>query len=228
MQEETNNNSGYILIDKPSGITSHDVIDRLRSITDVKRIGHAGTLDPFATGLLIVAVGREATREISKFVKMDKEYIAELWLGAETDTYDREGKITKEYESAPIPAEKIEAALKEFIGKQLQTPPMYSAKKINGQKLYELARQNIEVERKPSEIEIYELELLEYSWPTLKIKVNCSTGTYIRSIAFDLGRKLNCGAYLQELRRTKIGEHSIEQAIPLEDLKSEDWGDYLF
>lgn len=228
MLKEKINKTGFILIDKPSGITSHDAVDRLRRITGVRKIGHAGTLDPFATGLLIMAIGRDATKQISTFVKMDKEYVAELRFGAETDTYDREGKIVKQYDTAPVTEERVRESLQRFVGPQLQIPPMYSAKKINGQKLYELARQNIEVERAPVPIELFELELLEYAWPSLTIRVHCSSGTYIRSIAFDLGRLLNCGAYLQELRRTKIGEQSIEQAISLAELEDDVWTDYLF
>lgn len=216
-----------MLIDKPAGITSHGVVGYLRRITGIKKIGHAGTLDPFATGLLILAVGREATKRIDQFVKSGKKYEAEIFFGAETDTYDREGKIVKEYECKKIDEEKIKEILKNFIGKQLQIPPMYSAKKINGKKLYELARKNIEIERKPAEIEIYDLQILKYEWPILKISVNCSSGTYIRSLAYDMGRKLDCGAYLQELRRTKIGEYEVEKAIQLDRVK-EDWVKFLF
>lgn len=210
-----NSNNGFLLINKPVGPTSHDIIDRLRRLTGIKKIGHAGTLDPFASGLLICAVGREATKEIDKFVKLDKEYIATLHLGAVTDSYDRTGKIIKEYAGKPIAEEVINQAVLEFIGPQLQTPPMFSAKKINGKKMYELARQGKEVERQPCAITIYEMEVLSYAWPILKIKVKCSTGTYIRTIAYDLGERLGCGAYLEELERTKIGEYGVEEAIKL-------------
>jgi len=215
-----NSNNGFLLINKPSGPTSHDIINKLRRLTDIKKIGHAGTLDPFASGLLICAVGREATKEIDKFVKLDKEYIATLHLGAVTDSYDRTGKIiaaSAEVRQLAEPPKKeiVEKAVLEFIGPQLQTPPMFSAKKINGKKMYELARQGKEVERQPCAITIYEMEILSYDWPILKIKVKCSTGTYIRTIAYDLGERLGCGAYLEELERTKIGEYGVEEAIRL-------------
>jgi tRNA pseudouridine55 synthase len=210
-----NNNSGFLLINKPSGPTSHDIINKLRAITGIKKIGHAGTLDPFASGLLICAVGREATREIDKFVKLDKEYIATLHLGAVTDTYDRTGKVVKEYPSEIINEAIIEKTVAEFIGGQLQTPPMFSAKKIQGKKMYELARQGKTVERQPCAINIMALQILSYDWPALKLKINCSSGTYIRTLAFDLGERLGSGAYLEELERTKIGEYSVEDAIRL-------------
>lgn len=210
-----NFNNGFLLINKPSGPTSHDIINKLRRLTEIKKIGHAGTLDPFASGLLICAVGREATKEIDKFVKLDKEYIATLHLGAVTDSYDRTGKIIKEYAGKPITEEVIRKAVLGFVGEQLQIPPMFSAKKINGKKMYELARVGKEVERQPCAITIYEMEILSYDWPRLKIKVKCSTGTYIRTIAYDLGQKLGCGAYLEELERTKIGEYDVKEAIRL-------------
>lgn len=213
-----NLNNGFLLINKPVGPTSHDIIDKLRKLTGIKKIGHAGTLDPFASGLLICAVGRESTKEIDKFVKLDKEYIATIHLGAVTDTCDRTGKIIQESErqaSEAINEQIIKKAAAEFVGEQLQTPPMFSAKKINGQKMYELARQGKTVERQPCAINIYVLEILNYAWPILKIKIKCSSGTYIRTIAYDLGESLGCGAYLEELVRTKIGEYNIEDAIRL-------------
>ncbi|KKQ60574.1 MAG: tRNA pseudouridine synthase B [Parcubacteria group bacterium GW2011_GWE2_38_18] len=223
-----NKNFGFILIDKPSGPTSHGIVGLLRRLTGIKRIGHAGTLDPFATGLLLLAVGREATREISNFVKLDKEYVADIFLGAETDTYDREGRVIKKYDCSVIERNDIENTLKQFLGEQKQIPPMYSAKKVNGQKLYELARKNIEIERQPSDVKICELEILDYLWPILKLRVACSSGTYIRSLAFDLGRKLNCGAYLQELKRTKIGQFNLEEAILVNELNENNWREHLF
>lgn len=220
--------SGFILINKQPGPTSHDVVGKLRRITKIRRIGHAGTLDPFASGLLLIAVGRESTKKISQFVKLSKEYIADVFFGAETDTYDRDGKTTKKYECAEIDQEKVEEILKKFIGKQKQIPPMYSAKKVGGQKLYELARKNIEIEREPSDVEIYDLEILQYKWPILKLRIACSSGTYIRSLAFDIGRKLNCGAYLEELKRTKIGEYRVENSVQTDQLSEENWTEYLF
>ena len=219
---------GFMLLDKPSGLTSHDVIDKLRKITGIKKIGHAGTLDPLATGLLIVAVGREATREIDQIVKMTKEYEAVFQLGQETDTYDAEGQVTKTYDGQPLSGGEVEKALEFFIGDLPQVPPMYSAKKINGQKLYELARQGQMVERQPQNITISDLVILKYAWPQLSLYINCSTGTYIRSLAFDLGRSLGCGAYMAELRRLKIGQYEITKAVKLDSLTADNWTHYLF
>ncbi|MFA5075849.1 MAG: tRNA pseudouridine(55) synthase TruB [Patescibacteria group bacterium] len=213
----------FILINKPAGWTSHDVIGRLRRITGEKRIGHAGTLDPFATGLLIVAISRESTKQIDQFVKLNKEYLATIKLGATTDTYDKTGKIQKSKEAIKQENKNIKKALESFIGPQLQIPPMFSAKKVNGKKLYELARRGKEIERKPSQINITDLEIIDYHWPDLKIKVNCSSGTYIRSLAHDLGIKLGCGGYLEELTRTKIGNFDLKNAITLDKLTPENW-----
>lgn len=219
--------NGFLLINKPVGPTSHDIINKLRKITGIKKIGHAGTLDPFASGLLICAVGREATREIDKFVKQDKEYIATIHLGAVTDSYDRTGKVIKEYNGEPISEDVIKKAVSGFIGEQLQIPPMFSAKKINGQKMYELARKGKEVERQPCAINIFAMDILNYAWPNLKIKIKCSSGTYIRTIAYDLGERLECGAYLEELERTSIGKNSLVQAVDIREVSSDNWFNYL-
>jgi len=224
--------SGFLLINKKSGPTSHDIVDALRKITGLKKIGHAGTLDPFATGVLLIAIGRQATKKIDLFVKKNKTYTADIILGFVSDTFDRDGiKIKKE--NFKIPDNKnIDAVLKEFVGEQEQIPPMFSAKKVGGKKLYELARKGIEIERKASIINIYSIENKNYSWPKLKIKVTCSTGTYIRSLANDIGVKLGCGAYLEELERTSI-ETSIEKfdiknAHTLEDINKNNWKNFLF
>jgi tRNA pseudouridine55 synthase len=218
---------GFILINKPAGITSHDVVDKLREITKIKRIGHSGTLDPFATGLLILGIGREFTKKLSIFQKKDKEYVATLRLGAESDTFDREGKIIeKKVEKIPERKE-IEEVLKSFLGEIEQIPPAFSAKKIKGKKLYELARRGIKVKPKPQKVKIYEISILEYKFPYLKIKVKCSSGTYIRSLANDIGKKLGCGAYLEELIRTKIGEFSLDNTIELSKLNSQNWKKFL-
>ena len=227
LSQEIKKSSGFILVNKPSGPTSHDIINQMRRITGIKKIGHAGTLDPFASGLLIVAIGREATREIDKFVKMDKEYIATLYLGAVSDTHDREGKIL-DFRFKILDLDTIKNTLVKFIGEQKQVPPMFSAKKVKGKKLYELARQGIEIEREPVDINIYSIDFLEYEWPLLKIKVRSSSGTYIRSLAYDIGEKLGCGAYLEELERTAIGEFRIENAITAEGVNNENWQNYLF
>lgn len=219
--------SGFILINKMTGPTSHDIIDALRKITSIKKIGHAGTLDPFASGLLLIAVGRQATKQIDQFVKKNKTYNATLELGATTDTFDRKGIKTLNNCAEPN-RDQIQKALDSFIGEQEQIPPMFSAKKIKGKKLYELARKGIEIERKPSLINIHDIKLLEFNWPVLKIEVHCSTGTYIRSLANDIGEKLKCGAYLEELERTSIENYNIKKAQKIEDLDKNNWQDFLF
>jgi tRNA pseudouridine55 synthase len=223
--QQFNTMPNFLLIDKPSGITSHDVVDRLRRITGERRVGHAGTLDPFATGLLILGIGREATRELGGFLKSDKEYIATLHLGAVSDTYDRTGKIMEVRlpEVFPPPVADLQKILQKFTGEQEQIPPMFSAKKIHGKKMYELARRGIEVPRQPVKIKIYELEILDYTYSSLKIRVRSSSGAYIRSLAHDIGTALGCGAYLEELRRTKIGRYDVKDAYQLEDIIAENW-----
>lgn len=224
-----NMDSGFILINKKQGPTSFNAIYQLRKITGVKKIGHAGTLDPFADGLLIVAIGREATKEISKYVKLDKEYVATLKLGEVSNTYDIEGEIVKsEKKNNDLRIEDIKKVIKKFIGKQKQIPPMFSAKKVGGKKLYELARKGIEVERKSSLINIFKIEVIEFEWLVLKIKVNCSSGTYIRSLGHDIGQVLGCGAYLKDLKRTKIGEFELKNAVFIDGLNENNWRNYLF
>jgi len=218
---------GFILIDKPKGITSHDVVDKLREITKIRKIGYAGTLDPLGTGLLILGIGRGATRRLSEFLRLDKEYIAKLRLGAISDTFDKEGKIEfKKIEKIPS-REKIGKVIKEFIGQIYQIPPSYSAKKIKGEKAYNLARKGKKVELKPQKVNIYKIKILRYKFPYLEIKVNCSSGTYIRSLASDIGKRLGCGALLEELRRTRIGNFSVKQAKKLEEINSKNWKSFL-
>jgi len=217
-------NSGFLIINKPVDWTSHDVVAKLRKITGIQKIGHAGTLDPFATGVLILGIGREATRELNKFLKQDKEYIAALHLGATSDTYDKTGQIKQlSISNEQLTIKEIKKNLKKFKGAQEQLPPMYSAKKINGKKLYELARAGKKVKRKKQKINIYKIKLLEYAWPILKIKIKCSSGTYIRTLGFDIGEKLGAGAYLEELRRTKIGKIKLKRAVDLEDINENNW-----
>jgi tRNA pseudouridine55 synthase len=222
-------NTGFMLVKKPIGPTSHDIVNKLRNITGIRKIGHAGTLDPFASGLLIVAIGREATRSINDFLKKDKEYIATLYLGSSSDTGDRTGqiKVVKKNISG-IEINLIMSKVKNFIGEQKQVPPMFSAKKINGRKLYELARIGIEVERKPNIINIYRINLLSFKPPLLKLKIDCSSGTYIRSLAYDIGKKLGTGAYLAELKRTAIGNYKLKKAISINELNNSNWRKYLF
>jgi tRNA pseudouridine55 synthase len=226
--EQNNIWSGFLLVNKEEGPTSHDIINKLRRITNIKKIGHAGTLDPFAQGLLIVAIGRKATKKINTFVKLNKEYRATVLLGVETDSYDKTGNIVEKYEGKAIEEKEIKRAIKTIKKKREQTPPMYSAKKVGGKKLYELARKNIEIERKPQKIKIFSIKIERYEWPILKIKIKCSSGTYIRTIAKDIGDILDCGAHLKELERTKIGKYDIKKAVNIKDLNGENWTDNLF
>lgn len=215
-----------LLIDKPAGMTSHDVVDRVRKIFGTRRVGHAGTLDPFATGLLIVGVGT-ATKKLTALVGLDKTYEATARLGVTSDTFDIEGVKTEvvgvEPPHASIPTrEAIEHVLSSFRGGYEQKAPLHSAKKIGGKKLYDLARAGTATEemRPVKMVTIPELEIIEYAWPDLSFRVSCSSGTYIRSLADDIGRALGCGAYLTELRRTKIGTFSLDQAVKLDNLRS--------
>ena len=216
-------NEGFILIDKPEGPTSFGVIARLRHVTGVKKIGHAGTLDPAASGLLLCAIGRTATREIGRFVKMDKKYEALVRLGTTTDTYDREGQIIDSYSGKPVSKKEIRKAVAELIGKQEQIPPMFSAKKVGGKKLYELARKGIEIVRQASQIEIYQAKIIKYRWPDARLMIRCSSGTFIRTIAYDLGIKLGCGAYLAGLRRTELGKFKLKKAVKLDKINADNW-----
>lgn len=211
---------GFLNIDKPEKMTSHDVISKLRKITGIKQIGHSGTLDPFATGVLPIAIGK-ATKLI-QYLPDDKEYLATVQFGKNTDTYDVEGEITEEF-SKKINKSELLKALKNFEGKISQLPPIYSAIKVNGKKLYDYARKGQQVEIKPREVTIYKiiLENFDEQNQTAQIRISCSKGTYIRSIAYDLGKNLGCGAYLSGLRRTKAGNFDIARSVTLDTLSSE-------
>ncbi|MFH1620546.1 MAG: tRNA pseudouridine(55) synthase TruB [Patescibacteria group bacterium] len=209
-----------LLIDKPAGMTSHDVVDRVRRIFNTKKVGHAGTLDPFATGLLIIGVG-DATKRLQEFVGLDKTYEATARLGATSTTFDTEGTITETVGARrAVPLREIENTLDKFRGGYEQKAPIFSAKKIAGKKLYELARKGKATEdmRPAKYVTISELTVLDYIWPNLKFRVRSSSGTYIRSLADDIGRELGCGAYLTELRRTAIGDFEIKDAIGLDNV----------
>lgn len=201
----------FILINKPAGWTSHDVVAKLRAITGEKKIGHAGTLDPFATGLLIVGIGREATRRLDEFKNLEKEYEVVARFGATSDTYDRDGVITERLKTRLIDIAELELALKEFRGIVEQVPPMYCARKIGGQKLYKLARQGKEVFRPSSRVMIYNLEIISFKSAEARLRVVCSPGTYIRSLVHDIGQRLGTGAYASELVRTRIGQFDLTQ-----------------
>lgn len=213
--------NGVLLVDKPKGITSHDVVDAVRVISKEKKVGHCGTLDPAATGLLVLVVGK-ATR-LSQYLSVDpKEYAGEITLGIETDTYDAEGKILYENECLSSD-EEIEAAFKKFEGTFLQTPPPYSAKKVRGEPLYKLARKGIQIEVEPKEVRVDELEILRIQRKNGKaivsFRIVCHRGTYIRSIAHDAGELLGCGGCLTSLKRTKSGIFMLDDAYTLEQLE---------
>ncbi|MCD4811686.1 tRNA pseudouridine(55) synthase TruB [bacterium] len=204
---------GIILIDKEKGITSYDVIRKLkRDFEKGTKVGHAGTLDPFATGLLIVMVGRQATKLMERFHTLKKRYVVEAELGFKTDTQDITGEVVKESVVKDTPTKEVieELIAKEFVGKISQTPPHYSAKKIKGRKSYELAREGKEFKLLPKEIEIFECKILEYEYPKLELEVLCSTGTYIRTLVNDIGERLGTYATAVELRRLNIGKFSVE------------------
>lgn len=207
---------GFLNIYKPKGMTSFDVVARLRRVTKIKQIGHTGTLDPFAVGVLPICIGK-ATRLI-EYLDDDKEYLATVQFGKDTDTYDLDGTVTKIYNKKITQADLI-SILDDFRGEIEQLPPIYSAIKVNGKKLYEYARKGEEVEIKPRKVFISKLELenFDFEKQEAKILVGCSKGTYIRSIAYDIGQKLNCGGYLTALERTKAGLFNREHSIPLEN-----------
>lgn len=206
-----NDCAGILLVDKPIGKTAFSLVSALRRILGVKKIGHAGTLDPFATGVMVMLIGRDYTKLSDQLLSADKEYTACMRLGIATDTYDCDGKV--ESESDRIPSlEDIMLAILSFQGEIEQVPPMYSAKKINGQKLYDLARKGINVERTAVKVKV-DMQVLEYNYPHLHVHVTCSKGTYIRSLAHDLGAMLGCGAHLITLRRTRSGQFSIDTCI---------------
>jgi len=204
-------NEGVLLVDKPAGKTSFSLVAALRRLTGIQKIGHAGTLDPFATGLMILLIGKNFTRLSDNYLSQEKEYDCQIRLGITTDSYDCDGK---EISTSPlIPTlSQIEDALLSFQGTVLQTPPMFSAKKIGGKKLYELARRGIEIERKPASVTI-QTKLLDYTYPFLSLNVVCSKGTYVRSIAYDLGLLLGCGGHLSQLRRLRSGTHHVKDSI---------------
>ncbi len=208
--------NGIVIVDKPQNWTSQDVAARLRRVFQTKRIGHGGTLDPMATGVLPVFVGR-GTRGVEFFEHAEKTYETVLKLGITTDTEDIWGSVLTQ-SPVSVTEEQVEAVLSRFRGEIMQVPPMYSALKVNGQKLCDLARKGQQVQRQPRPITIHQLNLLEQGEDTLRLQVRCSKGTYIRTLCKDIGEALGCGGCMQQLRRTSAGEYTIEEAIPLEAL----------
>lgn len=209
--------TGEILnINKPKDWTSFDVVKKIRKIIGVKKVGHSGSLDPFATGVLLVCTGR-ATKRTHELMELPKEYIGEILLGISTDTLDETGKIVEQRPVGSLSLEDVIRACEKFRGEIDQIPPMYSALKINGVRLYKLARKGQNIELNPRRVTIHSIEVLAYDLPKLKIKVACSKGTYIRALARDIGNDLGCGAHLKTLCRTKIGDYSISDAWSVRD-----------
>ena len=209
--------SGVLIIDKAAGMTSHDVVAVVRRILGIRQVGHFGTLDPFATGVLPLSVGK-ATRFAQFYLKSRKAYEGALRFGFPTDTYDATGKPTSEPAPVELNAQALEGVFRSFTGRIMQTPPPFSAKRVGGKRAYELARRHQPVELKPVEVEIYALELVGAEGDSAHFAVECSGGTYVRSLAHDIGQKLGCGAHLGELRRTAVAEFNQSRAVTLEQL----------
>jgi len=228
MKKNKINLNGVIVINKPKDVTSNKILQQLKRLYNAQKAGHTGTLDPMATGVLPMCFGR-ATKIAQYLLDADKEYVATIKLGIETDSGDAEGSIIKEnLENIPkLDNELLESVFDDFRGEISQVPPMYSALKHNGQPLYKLAREGIKIEIKPRNITIYNLGLLEYTEDTITIKVRSSKGTYIRSLAMDIGNKLNCGGHLIALQRTKSGPFSLDESYTLEELKDLSFDDKL-
>jgi len=210
-----------MLFDKPLGWTSHDLINKIRIMirksTGLKKIkvGHAGTLDPLATGLMIICTGK-FTKRLEEFNNLEKEYVATFHLGETTPSFDLETEVNEKYPTDHITAELVESTLQSFLGEQLQEPPLFSAKFIDGKRAYEFARKGVERKLEPSRILIHEIEMLDFSLPDVKVRLRCSKGTYIRAIARDIGKRLESGAYLSALKRTAIGKFKVSDATDIE------------
>jgi tRNA pseudouridine55 synthase len=205
-----------LLVDKPAGWTSFDVVNKLRRLLHVKKIGHAGTLDPMATGLLIVCTGKK-TRSMEQFIGLEKEYQATMMLGGRTESYDAETPVVERFPVDDVTEEAVRTVLAEFTGPQRQTPPMWSAVKVGGMRLYKYARRGEHVVRKPREVFVRLLQATRIALPQVELTVVCSKGTYVRGLVNDIGIRLGCGAYLTALRRTRIGGYHVADAMSVED-----------
>ncbi len=206
-----------LLVDKPKGWTSFDVVNKIRSLFHVRKIGHAGTLDPLATGLLIVCTGKK-TREIEQYQGLEKEYDAGILLGARTASFDAETPVIEWKTLEGISAGSVKETVAGFVGYQTQLPPMWSAAKVCGTRLYKYAKKGLEIERRPREIFIKSIDITLIDLPHIRCTVTCSKGTYIRTLADDIGRKLGCGAYLESLTRTRIGQYRLSDAASIDEL----------
>jgi tRNA pseudouridine55 synthase len=209
---------GLILVNKPQGITSHDVVIQVRNILGKQKVGHYGTLDPFATGLMVIAVGK-TTRLFPIYSKKDKTYTGRIRLGISTDTFDSTGKPTSSEKKELPQKNEVMRAMKKFVGGIEQTAPPYSAKKYKGKPLYALVRSNKKFELRPSQVSIHFFDLINFTPPLIEFRVGCSSGTYIRSLAHDLGRRLGCGAFLSELTRTAVGNYRLDDSLDLEKIR---------
>lgn len=218
--------SGLILVDKPQDWTSHDVVNFVRRRFGISKVGHCGTLDPIATGLLVLLLGR-ATRLSSRLLSQDKVYAGVLCLGIETHTQDRAGAVTATADPSTVTAEAVRAAAAHFVGHIMQVPPMVSALKHDGQRLYKLARRGEEVEREPRPVQIHRLDIESVDVPMVRFTVHCSKGTYIRTLCADIGRELGCGAHMYDLRRLRSGSFRIEDAHTIEAIKTWDRATFL-
>lgn len=213
--------SEIVLIDKPENMTSFGVVARVRRVLSEKagkkvKVGHTGTLDPFATGLLILLIGK-GTKRSNEFLKLDKWYEATIRLGATSSTGDPEGEISEKKDAKEVSLEEIEKVKDQFLGEIEQRVPNFSAVKINGERAYKLARKGVDVEMPVRKVQIFQLDILDYKWPELKIRCHVSSGTYIRTLGEDIGAKLGVGGYLAQLRRTQVGDYKVEDAVKLED-----------
>jgi tRNA pseudouridine55 synthase len=208
---------GLLLVDKPSGPTSHDIVDKVRRTFRIKKVGHGGTLDPMATGLLVLLVGR-GTKLSQRVMDSDKIYTGTMKLGVTTDSQDADGEIQEERDYASVTEEALATEMQKLVGDLMQTPPMHSAIKVNGTPLYKLAHKGKSVERKPRLIHIYRYKLLGFDPPNAQFEVKCTKGTYVRTLCADIGEQLGCGAHLAQLRRVRSGQLDIKDAIPLNEL----------
>jgi tRNA pseudouridine55 synthase len=204
-----------VAIDKPTGWTSFDVVNKLRGMTGVKKVGHAGTLDPFATGVLLICFA-SATKQVDSLMALEKEYQGTFELGTETDSHDVTGKVIAQHPVPELSREQIEQAVRRYVGEIMQTPPMFSALKREGRRLYELARKGEQVELEPRKVTVYAFDVLDVVLPEIRFQVTCSRGTYIRALARDLGKDLGCGAFLKTLRRTRVGQYAASSSLSIE------------
>jgi len=210
---------GVLLVDKPTDHTSHDVIARLRGILKMRRIGHAGTLDPMATGVLVVLLGK-ATKASQYLMSLDKEYTGTIKLGSVTNTQDAEGEVLETRPVPPLTEAEVKATMATFVGDQYQLPPMFSAIKIDGVPLYKQARKGEEVEREPRFIRVSSFDMTRFASPEIDFVLRCTKGTYVRTVAHDLGQKIGCGAHLSSLRRTATGKFTVDQCLTIEQIQA--------